>query len=380
LFSYSVGLPQTRLDGARRRLTRIRWQPLDIVRSRPLPEKPRTAMLATRAATSIITSGYALFLRFEITMLAHMDCYGLSDKGCRRPNNQDHFLIADLNKSMRVHGTSLNLDQDARIYGGSQGKLLVVADGMGGEAEGERASTIAVDQVTTYVLNSLAWCFRLEDNSEQDFSEHLKEALISCQESIHAVALRHPEMHTMGTTMTMVYILWPRAFVVHVGDSRCYLLRNGQLDQITTDHTMGHVLAKVGQLNRNEARRTSLGHALWNVLGGRSQELSVDVDRLTLQRDDTLLLCTDGLYDMVADDQLAVILNSSRSAEAACRQLVELANENGGKDNITLIVARFLAPQDDEPRAFVEAEVPLEQLTAPPDDDTTKTTVNMRAS
>src|SRR5947208_450262 len=113
-------------------------------------------------------------------MLAKMDCHGLTDPGLKRPTNQDHFLIADLNKSMRVQGTRLTLDNQTRVYGGSQGKLLIVADGMGGEAEGERACTIAVDQVTTYVLNSLGWLFRLEEDSEQDFEDHLKEALESC--------------------------------------------------------------------------------------------------------------------------------------------------------------------------------------------------------
>src|SRR5688500_294890 len=104
-------------------------------------------------------------------MLAQMDCFGLTDVGRHRPTNQDHYLIADSNKSMRVHATSLNLDDEPHVYGGSQGKLLTVADGMGGEAEGDRASTIAVDQVTTYVLNSLAWCFRLEQDTEQDFED-----------------------------------------------------------------------------------------------------------------------------------------------------------------------------------------------------------------
>src|SRR6187200_2820540 len=158
-------------------------------------------------------------------MLTQMDCFGLTDRGLKRPTNQDHYLIADLNKSMRIHDTSLTLDSETRVYGGSQGKLLVVADGMGGEAEGERASTIAVDQLTTYVLNSLSWCFRLEPGSEDDFEQHLRDALESCQQSIQNVVRQRPEMLSMGTTLTMAYIVWPRAFVVHVGDSRCYLLR-----------------------------------------------------------------------------------------------------------------------------------------------------------
>lgn len=297
-------------------------------------------------------------------MLTQMDCFGLTDVGRKRPSNQDHYLVADLNKSLRVHSTSLNLDDETRIYGGSQGKLLIVADGMGGEAEGERASTIAVDQLATYVLNSLSWCFRLEEDSEQDFEDHLKEALVSCQNKIHAVANQHPEMKTMGTTMTMAYIVWPRAFVVHVGDSRCYLLRDHQLTQITTDHSMGAILEQVKQLDRNQGRKSSMGHALWNVLGGRSDELSVDVYKLTLECEDVILLCTDGLYDMVPDDTIEDTLNTTESAEAACRKLVELSNSNGGNDNITVIVSRFFSPQLDEARAFVEAEIPLDELTA----------------
>jgi serine/threonine protein phosphatase PrpC len=307
-------------------------------------------------------------------MLARMDCHGLTDPGLKRPTNQDHFLIADLNKSMKVHATSLSLDNQARVYGGSQGKLLIVADGMGGEAEGERACTIAVDQVTTYVLNSLSWYFRLEEGSEQDFEDHLKEALESCQKSIQSVVAVHPEMKSMGTTMTMVYIVWPRAFVVHVGDSRCYLLRQNVLEQITVDHTMSQVLEASGQITREEAQRSPMRHALWNVLGGRSDELSVDVYKLTLEPDDLLLLCTDGLYEMVPADTLEELLKTSVNAATTCRKLVDLANENGGKDNITVIVSRFLSPEQEDSRAFVEAEVPLEELTAA-SEDTAKTAI-----
>ena len=297
-------------------------------------------------------------------MLTQMDCFGLTNSGLKRPTNQDHYLIADLNKSMRIHDTSLTLDSETRVYGGSQGKLLVVADGMGGEAEGERACTIAVDQLTTYVLNSLSWCFRLEEDSEHDFEDHLRQALESCQKSIQDVVALHPEMHSMGTTMTMVYIVWPRAFVVHVGDSRCYLLRNGELAQVTVDHTVSEIMVETGKMSREEAQHSPMGHALWNVLGGRSSELAVDVYKLTLECDDALLLCTDGLYNMVPHETLQELLNSNRGAELACRKLVDLANQNGGKDNITAVVSYFLAPKPDESRAFVEAEVPLQDLTA----------------
>jgi PPM family protein phosphatase len=299
-------------------------------------------------------------------MLSRMDCSGLTDVGRVRPTNQDHYLIADLNKSMRVHATSLSLDDETRVYGGSQGKLLLVADGMGGEEIGERACTIAVDRLTTYVLNSLGWCFRLEESSEHDFEDDLKKALESCQRGIQLAADRHPEMQTMGTTMTMVYIVWPRAFVVHVGDSRCYLLRNRRLEQITVDHTMAELLGADKKMSREEAQNSPMGHVLWNVLGGRSDDLTVDVYKVTLEIDDVLLLCTDGLFNMVPHEKLEALLSSGAKAERACRQLVDLANENGGKDNITVIVSHFLSSQIDQGGAFVEAEVPLEELTAAP--------------
>ncbi len=300
-------------------------------------------------------------------MLTRMDCYGITDVGRRRPTNQDHFLVADLNKSMRVHGTSLNLDDETRIYGGSQGKLLIVADGMGGEAEGERASTIAVDQVTTYVLNSLSWCFRLEEDSEHDFEDHLKEALESCQKSIQAVVGQHPEMKSMGTTMTMVYIVWPRAFVVHVGDSRCYLLRERQA---RADHHRPHDGQRPGASRRNEPRRRPPLTAWATPCGTSSAAAPTSCPSTsTNSRSSATTRCCS-----------APTASTTWSPTTSSKKILEhrtsvpkppAANwstwpTSGGKDNITLIVSHFLAPQLDEPRAFVEAEVPLEQLTIPP--------------
>lgn len=297
-------------------------------------------------------------------MLTRMDCFGLTDQGLKRPTNQDQYLIADLNKSLKVHRTSLRLDNQTRIYGGSQGKLLLVADGMGGEADGERASTVAVDKLTTYVLNSLAWCFRLEEGSEADFEDELREALKYCQDQIHLAAGQDPTRQNMGTTLTMAYIVWPRAFVVHVGDSRCYLLRDQKLTAVTEDHTVGQALSKSAQMTEEKARDTPRGHWLWNALGGKSEKLLVDCYRISLTSGDGLLLCTDGLYDMVSHDEMTEVMNSDCSAEDACHELVKKANDHGGKDNITVIVSQFDSPELAEREAFVEAEVPLGEMIA----------------
>jgi protein phosphatase len=130
-----------------------------------------------------------------------------------------------------------------------------------------------------------------------------------------------------------------------------------------------------GQMSHEAAQKSSMRHVLWNVIGGRSSELSVDVYKLNLKRGDILLLCTDGLYDMLSDEKLQQVLVKNAIAETACRELIDSANDNGGKDNITVIVSRFFEPPLDDPRAFAEAEVPLEHLTAA-GEDTSQTVVS----
>ena len=158
-------------------------------------------------------------------MRGKMDCYGLTDVGQVREVNEDQFLIADLSKSMLVHQTSLGHEDHTRLFGGSQGQLLLVADGMGGQAAGQQASAIAVQTLERYVLNAMPWFFRLQESLEDDHRDELKVALEACQRGIEAAAEASPARRGMGTTLTMAYVVWPRLYVVHVGTSRCYLFR-----------------------------------------------------------------------------------------------------------------------------------------------------------
>src|SRR5205823_2338219 len=137
------------------------------------------------------------------TMHGKMDCSGLTDPGRVREDNDDQYLIASLSKSMQVHQTSLDLDEQTRLFGASQGKLLLVADGVGGSAGGRRASTLAVNSLTTYLLNTMDWFFRLRADREDQLLGDLKAALEYCQERIRAEAERFPERRGMGTTLTM---------------------------------------------------------------------------------------------------------------------------------------------------------------------------------
>jgi protein phosphatase len=271
-----------------------------------------------------------------------MDCCGTTDIGRVRESNEDQFLVADLNKSMLVHQTSLSDEDHTRLFGGSQGALLLVADGMGGHAAGKQASTIAVQALEHYVLNTMPWFFHLQQSQESDLKDELKAAMEACQRSIEAAASSRPERQGMGTTLTMAYVLWPRLYVVHVGDSRCYLYRAPKLEQITTDQTMAQQLVERGVLTAEDAPQSRWSHVLWSCLGGSKREMNAEVYKATLNTGDTLLLCTDGLTGALRDDKIIEFLRQGGNAQELCGRLVAAANDAGGKDNITVVVARFL--------------------------------------
>ncbi|MFC1705260.1 PP2C family protein-serine/threonine phosphatase [Planctomycetota bacterium] len=277
-----------------------------------------------------------------MTQKGRFDCHGLTDVGRQREVNQDQFLIADLSRTVRVHQTSLSLDDHTRLFGATEGMVLLVADGVGGAAGGEQASALAVGVVTNYMLRTMHWFLHLDrDDEEDDFVDELSRMMELCHEWVEYEGERVPALRGMGTTLTIAYVLWPRLYVVHVGDSRCYLLRDGQLKQFTRDHTVAQQLADDGVDVNLDTSRWS--HVLWNVVGGSSDEaLRPEVHKATLAEGDTLLLCSDGLTKHVPDEVIAGVLQVPSFAEAACRDLVQAANDGGGTDNITAVVGRFL--------------------------------------
>lgn len=275
--------------------------------------------------------------------LTSEDSRGLTHVGKVRESNQDQFLIADLAKSMLVHQTSLAIEDHRRLFGASQGRLLVVADGMGGHAGGERASTIAVNSLAQHVLNTLPWFLGLQRNQEDDLEEELKAALRRCQRNIEAEESKKTELRGMGTTLTMAYVIWPRLYVVHAGDSRGYLFRGTELHRITKDHTMAQALVDRGAMSPEEAEASRFSHILSNCIGGGTPDLAPAVYKATLQDGDTILLATDGLTKLVSDENVAKILAREADAGAKCDALVNAALEAGGTDNITVVVSTLKA-------------------------------------
>jgi protein phosphatase len=265
--------------------------------------------------------------------------FGLTDRGRVRPSNEDQFLVATLAKALQVEHASL--PKSKVEYGDTRGHLFVVADGMGGHQGGEHASALAVDLIEEFVLNTYKWFFQLKGPEGQNVLTEFHNALRHMDAQVCRAATERPELRGMGTTVTMAYALLRDLFVVHVGDSRCYLFRDGELYRLTHDHTLVQELVRRGHLKAEDAAKHQWRHVVTNVVGGTEPGVNPEVHKLHLEEGDVLLLCSDGLTEMVPDDAIARVLRDETDPQRACQRLVAQANERGGKDNITVVVARF---------------------------------------
>ena len=286
---------------------------------------------STQANGSAVEAAPAPPLRIE--------SFGATNQGRVRSSNEDQFLTATLMRALWVEQSSIQ--QSEMQYGDDRGHVFIVADGMGGARGGEKASALAVGAIEQLLLNALHWLLGLDGSEEAVVLRDFKKALRSADASVCAAAASNPSLAGMGTTLTMAYSSGSDLFVAHVGDSRCYLSRGGVLHQLTKDHTLvGELIAK-GLIQPEDAGAHPFRHVITNVVGGPKAGIHAEVHRLSIERGDTLLLCTDGLTGMVTDEQITATLQSSPTAKAAAEQLVLLANEHGGRDNVTVVVARY---------------------------------------
>jgi protein phosphatase len=276
-----------------------------------------------------------------------LHAFGMTDKGRVRPANEDHFLIATLAKALQVQQSSL--PQARTQLSDERGHLFVVADGMGGHRGGEQASALALNTLEDFVLNAFKWFFQLKGPEERSVLTDFQSALQQTDARLFEEARRQPDLWGMGTTLTMAYSLGRDLFLVHVGDSRCYLFRQGQLHQVTNDHTYVQELLDRGCLRPEEACRHKMRHVITNVVGGTEPGVRPEIHKLPLQAGDVVLLCSDGLTEMVPDADIASVLGTGAAPQAACEQLIAAANERGGQDNVTAIVVRY-SGRDEGPR------------------------------
>jgi serine/threonine protein phosphatase PrpC len=270
-----------------------------------------------------------------------MDVYGLTHPGKVRTENQDHFLICALRQQVAVQQTSL--PQADHLIAGSErlALLMMVADGVGGGMKGEEASRSALEAVSRYVSRSMRCYYAAGSAEDREFSEALQEGALQCHADLVQRGQDDPEYRGMATTLTLYLGVWPRAYLLQVGDSRCYLLRHGELTQITRDQTMAQELIDLGVLKAADAPGTRYTHTLSSSIGGR--QTAPVVTKFDLDWDTVVLLCSDGLTRHVSDERIRDRLRSMTSARQGCEDLVQDALEGGGSDNVTVVIRRAVA-------------------------------------
>jgi serine/threonine protein phosphatase PrpC len=258
-----------------------------------------------------------------------------TDVGRTREHNEDAFAVADLSMEAPSEPT-----ETFTRPAGPRGALFMVADGMGGAAAGEIASAMAVE----IVIGEMRANWTTSETTDADtFVRSIKQATKSANEHINSFATTHPEYRGMGTTATVAGFLGDTLYLAQVGDSRAYLVRNGSAQQITKDQSLMQKLIEAGELTEEEAAQSERRNIILQALGPEPI-IKVDLTHQRVRRGDTLVLCSDGLSGQVTKDEIGVIVTEAPSLSEACKRLIDRANESGGPDNITVIVARFDGP------------------------------------
>jgi serine/threonine protein phosphatase PrpC len=264
-----------------------------------------------------------------------------TDLGRTRDHNEDAFLVADLS----TRTTDLTGGGPHPV--GAHGFLLLVADGMGGAAAGELASSMAADLIFRHLIES--WNAG-DAGSGEAFTRHLREAVEQANERIHSYSADHPDVRGMGTTATVAGVIDGTLYLAQVGDSRGYLVRHGVATLITKDQSLMQRLVDAGELTEEEAEHSERRNIILQALGP-DPKIRVDLTWQELRRGDTLVICSDGLSGQVKREEIAKLVEEQPDLDSLCDQLIMLANERGGPDNITTVVARFdgegLAPPDE---------------------------------
>jgi len=269
-----------------------------------------------------------------------LDLFGLTHPGHVRAENQDHFLLCTVHPQVMVHGTSLPDPQGITAPAQRLATLLLVADGVGGGEAGSVASRLATEAVTQYVASTLRGFHTGGPSSEREFIDALRDAALGAHEVVRREGASLRERSVMATTLCLGVVVWPWLYVVQVGDSRCYFFKDGRLQQITRDQTVAQQLVDDGALSREDAKRSPLSNVLASAIGSDARPEISKVD--VRQRESVILICTDGLTKHVRDDEIAERLGRMTSCEQVCHELLQLALDRGGSDNVTIVAGRAL--------------------------------------
>lgn len=294
-------------------------------------------------AETLITPDSASLPAAGASSLVEVDFAALSDPGKVRRSNEDHFMAVRFDRAMRTLLTNLPEGevptlQSETVYG------LLVADGVGGSAAGEIASRTAIHALVDLVIETPDWIMRLDESLAQEVLHRMERRFQRVREVLVERAKADPRLRGMATTMTVACSIGPELLTAHVGDSRAYVFHDGRLERLTRDQTMAQSLADAGAIAPEDVARHPMRHVLTSALATRGAFVQVELRHSHLADGDQLLLCSDGLTGMVSEDEIARVLAAPGPAAGPCRTLVDLALEAGGKDNVTVVLARYRIP------------------------------------
>lgn len=268
--------------------------------------------------------------------------HGVSHKGNVRDTNADRFLVGSMIRSFRIESISDELTPPPLPAEGSPGgTILLVADGIGASRFGHEAASLTINSIVEHFASPLR-LERTDVSLEDDIVDQFGEMIIASHRRLQDAVKENPEMKGMATTLTLAFILGSRAWIAHVGDSRAYLVRQGAITRLTKDQTVAQMLVDQGVLDEKSAQSSRLAHILASAVGGSEDSgPSVLSYRINLAAGDALLLCTDGLTKHVSEESIAAVVTAAASPTVACSELLRLALEGGGSDNVTVVVGRM---------------------------------------
>ncbi len=274
-----------------------------------------------------------------------IDAWGLTHPGKVRSENQDHFFVGSLARGVAVDATSIAGDDRRILHSERLASLGIVADGVGSTAGGAEAARIAVSDLLASVSRFFHDADRAESEDPEVFSRLLNDAALACHESLIQKTEVDGGGRRFATTLTLFLGLWPHAYLLQVGDSRCYIYRDGTLTQISRDQTVAQEMVDSGVLSRTVAQGSRWAHVLSSAIGG--SEAAPVVTRVVRDWGTVVLLCSDGLTRHVSDERITQRLAAMASSKQVAEQLCRDALDGGGTDNISIVVGRTLKPAGD---------------------------------
>jgi PPM family protein phosphatase len=289
-----------------------------------MPEEPRRATISART---------------------QVDLGACSHQGKVKPDNEDSFLVTRIERSLRTLLTNLPAGQVPAQHA-EIGYGMLVADGVGGAAAGEVASRTAISTLVELALQTPDWHMRLDNEGANEVLARFDERFGKLREALTERAVSDPSLAGMGTTLTLAVSHGADLVIAHVGDSRAYLLHEGELHQLTRDQTLAQDLAEIGVIRPEDVAQHPARRVLTGVIAAQGDEAQAEFHQVWLADGDQVLLCTDGLTQVVADAAIGEALAKPGSASDACRALVDLALGSGGPDNVTVVLARYRIPEE----------------------------------